>query len=344
MPSSPYGLSKLAQEMLGRRRPNGRVGRHDRARVQPPRAAAGSAFRASGFARRIADIEKGRWEPEISVGNLDAQRDLTDVRDTVRAYRLILERGHPGGPYNVCSGRAITIRHLLDLLLSRARVPVAVKTDPARLRPNDTPLLLGDPSRLRDELGWTAEIPLEQTLDDLLEYWRAAAMKVLVTGGTGYLGRAVVRALGSRGHDLVVFARTASRSGLPGTLVDGDIRDRTRSNAPPPGATRSPHSAALVSIWRRRREDFDEINVGGLRNVLAAAATQHVRASCIPRRFWRFRRADIAERAAIAGERLPADEGRRGSRRRRGGPRRTPCSSASTPASSTGREHSPRAI
>ena len=171
VPRSPYGLSKLAQEMLGWR-PNGRVAvtiarafNHLGPRQHPH-------FVASGFARRIADIERGRWEPEISVGNLDAQRDLTDVRDTVRAYRLILERGHPRRPYNVCSGRAITIRHLLDLLIARARVPVAVKTDPARLRPNDTPLLLGDPSRLRDELGWAAEIPLEKTLDDLLEYWR----------------------------------------------------------------------------------------------------------------------------------------------------------------------------
>jgi GDP-4-dehydro-6-deoxy-D-mannose reductase len=129
-------------------------------------------FVASGFARRIADIEKGRWEPEISVGNLDAQRDLTDVRDTVRAYRLILERGQPARPYNVCSGRAITIRHLLDQLIARARVRVAVRIDPARYRPNDAPLLLGDPSRVREELGWTPEIPIEQTLDDLLDYWR----------------------------------------------------------------------------------------------------------------------------------------------------------------------------
>jgi GDP-4-dehydro-6-deoxy-D-mannose reductase len=129
-------------------------------------------FVASNFARRIADIELGRWEPEISVGNLDARRDLTDVRDTVRAYRLILERGQTARPYNVCSGRAITIRHLLDLLIARARVPVAVKIDPARYRPNDTPLLLGDPGRLRDELGWTPRIPIEQTLDDLLDYWR----------------------------------------------------------------------------------------------------------------------------------------------------------------------------
>ena len=171
VPSSPYGLSKLAQEMLATRA-TGRVTvmitrpfNHIGPRQDP-------FFVASGFARRIADIEKGRWEPEISVGNLDAQRDLTDVRDTVRAYRLILEQGRPGRPYNVCTGRPTTIRHLLDLLLARARVPVAVKVDPARYRPNDVPLLLGDPSRLRDELGWTPAISLDRTLDDLLGYWR----------------------------------------------------------------------------------------------------------------------------------------------------------------------------
>jgi GDP-4-dehydro-6-deoxy-D-mannose reductase len=172
VPANPYGLSKLAQEMLCERT-DGRLAvtvarafNHFGPRQHPH-------FVASGFARRIADIERGRWNPEIPVGNLGARRDLTDVRDTVRAYRLILERGRPGRPYNVCSGRAITIQHLLDLLLARARVPVAVKIDPARYRPNDTPLLLGDASRLRDELGWTPEIPLERTLDDLLEYWRA---------------------------------------------------------------------------------------------------------------------------------------------------------------------------
>jgi len=171
VPNSPYGLSKLAQEMLARRS-NGPLGvtiarafNHVGPRQDPQ-------FAASGFARRIADIERGMWQPEISVGNLEARRDLTDVRDTVRAYTLILERGTPGRPYNVCSGRAIAIRQLLDLLLARARVPVSVKVDTARYRPHDTPLLLGDPSRLRDELGWSARIPLEQTLDDLLDYWR----------------------------------------------------------------------------------------------------------------------------------------------------------------------------
>ena len=170
-PSSPYALSKLAQEMLGMKTNGGmevmiaRPFNHFGPRQDP-------YFVASGFARRIADIELARWAPEISVGNLEARRDLTDVRDTVRAYQLILERGRPGHPYNVCSGRAISIRELLDMLIARARVPVAVKVDPMRYRPNDTPILLGNPARLRDELGWTAEIPIEQTLDDLLEYWR----------------------------------------------------------------------------------------------------------------------------------------------------------------------------
>jgi len=96
-------------------------------------------------------------------------------------------------------------------------------------------------------------------------------MKVLVTGGTGYLGRAVVSALAARGHDLIVFARSASRSGLPGTTIDGDIRDRAALERAAAGCDAISHSAALVSIWRRRHEDFDDVNVGGLRNVLAVA-------------------------------------------------------------------------
>ena len=98
-------------------------------------------------------------------------------------------------------------------------------------------------------------------------------MKVLVTGWTGYLGRAVVHALDARGHDLVVFARSASRSGLPGTAVDGDVRDRPALERAAAGCDAISHSAALVTLWRRRRDDFDDINVGGLRNVLAVAAT-----------------------------------------------------------------------
>ncbi len=171
VPTSPYGLSKLAQEMIGRDDPGGpavlvaRAFNHFGPRQDP-------WFVASGFARRIADIEAGRWAPEIAVGNLDAKRDLSDVRDTVRAYQMILERGLPGRPYNVCTGRALAVRDLLDMMLARARVPIAIKIDPARYRPNDVPLLVGDPRRIQTELGWRAEIPIERTVDDLLEYWR----------------------------------------------------------------------------------------------------------------------------------------------------------------------------
>ena len=170
-PTTPYGLSKLAQELLAHhvagpvRVTVARAFNHVGPRQDPH-------FAASGFARRIADIERGRWEPTISVGNLDARRDLTDVRDTVRAYRLILERGEPSGVFNVCSGRAVAIRDVLDALIARARVPVSVKIDPARYRPIDTPLLVGDPARARERFGWSPEIPLERTLEDLLEYWR----------------------------------------------------------------------------------------------------------------------------------------------------------------------------
>jgi GDP-4-dehydro-6-deoxy-D-mannose reductase len=173
VPTSPYGLSKLTQELLGSHAARdgldvtiARAFNHVGPRQDP-------FFAASGFARRIADIEAGRWEPEIAVGNLDAQRDLTDVRDTVRAYRAILEEGRSGRAYNVCSGRPVVIRDLLEMLRARARAPIRVRVDPSRFRPNDTPVLLGDPRRIHDELGWEPRIALEQTLDDLLDYWRA---------------------------------------------------------------------------------------------------------------------------------------------------------------------------
>jgi len=173
VPHSPYALSKLAQEMTGLR------ARADGLHVTIARSfnhvgpRQDAFFAASGFARRIADIEAGRWEPEIAVGNLEARRDIHDVRDTVRAYRLILEQGADGRAYNVCSGRAISIGALLDKMLAHARVPIRIRVDPARYRPNDVPLLLGDPTRLTTELGWLPEIPLDRTIEDLLGYWRS---------------------------------------------------------------------------------------------------------------------------------------------------------------------------
>jgi GDP-4-dehydro-6-deoxy-D-mannose reductase len=172
-PATPYGLSKLAQEMLGRRsiQEDGqqvfltRSFNHTGPRQSP-------SYAAPGFARQIALIEKGRLRPEISVGNLDASRDLHDVRDTIRAYRDIVERGKLGTAYNVCSGQAVRIREVLDRLLRKSRIPVTVRVDPAKQRPHDNPVLLGDPSKIERELGWKSSIDLDQTLADLLDYWR----------------------------------------------------------------------------------------------------------------------------------------------------------------------------
>jgi GDP-4-dehydro-6-deoxy-D-mannose reductase len=173
VPPNPYGLSKLAQEMLATRNAeNGvavciaRAFNHVGPRQDP-------SFVVSDFARQIARIEATRADPEIVVGNLEARRELTDVRDTVRAYRFVIERGVPGRPYNVATGRAFAIGDLLERLLSRAFVPIRVRTDPARLRPNDVPVLVGDPSRIAKELAWEPSIPLDRTLDDVLEYWRS---------------------------------------------------------------------------------------------------------------------------------------------------------------------------
>src|SRR5262249_54895960 len=173
-PTNPYGVSKLAQEMLGRRASNERIKvaiarafNHIGPRQDP-------SFAASGFARQIAEIELGLRNPEVIVGNLDARRDLIDVRDVTRAYRAIVDRGLPDRPYNICSGRAIAIGEVLDLLRARARVPIQVRVDPDRFRRNDLPVLIGDGSRIRDELGWRPAIPLAQTLDDVMGYWRSA--------------------------------------------------------------------------------------------------------------------------------------------------------------------------
>jgi GDP-4-dehydro-6-deoxy-D-mannose reductase len=172
VPSSPYGLSKLAQELLGARASNDRVSVTIGRAFNHVGPRQDSSFAAAGFARQIAEIEAGRRQPEVVVGNLDARRDTMDVRDTVRAYRAILDHGTPGRPYNISTGRAIAIGELLDMLCARARVAIRIRVDPDRFRPNDVMLILGDSSRLQRELGWAPEIPLSQTLDDLLEHWR----------------------------------------------------------------------------------------------------------------------------------------------------------------------------
>jgi len=173
-PVSPYGLSKLAQEMLVQRYAEDGVAvllTRSFTHLGPGQA---SAYAASSFAQQIAQIEDGQISPVIKVGALDARRDLTDVRDTVRAYMSLMERGTPGRLYNVCSGQSHRIGDVLDGLISLATVSVNVDIDASRLRPSDNPLLLGDPARLTREIGWAPHIPLPQTLKDLLDHWRSA--------------------------------------------------------------------------------------------------------------------------------------------------------------------------
>ncbi len=169
-PTSPYGLSKLAQEMTAAESPLpvllARPFNHAGPRQDP-------SYVTSAFAKQLAEIEAGAAAPTLRVGNLDARRDITDVRDTVRAYRALAERGLPHRPYNICSGRAYRIRELLDILLSLACVRVDVEVDPSRLRPSDNPVVLGSPARIAGETGWRPEISIEQTLSDLLAFWRA---------------------------------------------------------------------------------------------------------------------------------------------------------------------------
>ncbi|MEO0022206.1 MAG: GDP-mannose 4,6-dehydratase [candidate division WOR-3 bacterium] len=172
-PLSPYAVSKVAQDLMGyqyhqsyklfiiRTRGFNHTG---------PRR--GHVFVTSNFARQIAEMEKGRREPVLHVGNLDAVRDFTDVRDTVRAYYLILEKGVPGEVYNVATGRGYRIAEVVDILRSHARVKFEVRQDPGRMRPSDVQLLIGDATRLRTATGWEPQIPFEQTLSDLLNYWR----------------------------------------------------------------------------------------------------------------------------------------------------------------------------
>lgn len=173
-PGSPYGLSKLAQEMTAAQASSEselevvitRSFNHIGPRQDP-------SFFAASFARQVALVEAGRTDPVVRVGNLEARRDLTDVRDTVRAYHELVRAGRAGRVYNVCCGRAHRVGDILDGLLVRSTVRIEVQIDPGRYRRQDAGLVLGDHERITAETGWTPAIPLDRTLDDLLGYWRA---------------------------------------------------------------------------------------------------------------------------------------------------------------------------
>ena len=172
-PDSPYGVSKIAQDFMGlqyflshrlpvvRVRPFNHIG---------PRQS--EKFVASAFAKQIASIEARLIPPVIKVGNLSAQRDFTDVHDVARAYRLAVEQGEVGEVYNIGSGTPRKIQSLLDTLLGLSAEAIRVEVDPDRIRPSDTPISYCDPSKFTARTGWAPAIPIEQTLQDVLDDWR----------------------------------------------------------------------------------------------------------------------------------------------------------------------------
>jgi len=172
-PYNPYAVSKIAQDMLGYQY----FASHDLpvVRVRPfnhigPRQS--PAFVSSDFAKQIAEIEQGYREPQLYVGNLEARRDFTDVRDMVRAYHLALERGEPGQVYNLGAEHSSSIQQVLDLLLRMSDAEIEVVQDATRLRPTDVPVIVSDCSRFRQQTGWRAMVTLEDSLRDILDYWR----------------------------------------------------------------------------------------------------------------------------------------------------------------------------
>lgn len=172
-PLSPYAVSKVTQDFLGYqyyKSYNMHIIRTRAFNHSGPRR--GEVFVESNFARQIVEIEKGYQPPVIKVGNLETRRDYTDVRDIVRAYYLALEKGEPGEVYNICSGKDIQIGELLEKLLSMTKVKIRVQKDPNRLRPSDVLVLLGDASKFKSITGWEPKIKFDQTLRDMLKYWR----------------------------------------------------------------------------------------------------------------------------------------------------------------------------
>jgi GDP-4-dehydro-6-deoxy-D-mannose reductase len=171
-PLSPYGVSKVGQDLLSYQyfKSYGLEVIRTRAfnHTGPRR---GRVFVCSNFAIQIVEAQKG-LRPRVSVGNLDAVRDFTDVRDTVRASWLALEAGAAGDVYNICSGTGYSIREVLEKLIAIAGTDVEVEVDDTRLRPSDVPLLIGDNSKFTKQTGWRPEVPFDQTLSDILDYWR----------------------------------------------------------------------------------------------------------------------------------------------------------------------------
>ena len=172
-PASPYAISKIGTDLLSRFHAEAYKQKCVSTRMfthTGPRR--GDVFAESTFAKQIAEIEKGLKKPEVLVGNLDARRDYTDVRDMVKAYYLAVQKCQSGDVYNIASGKSWRIGDVLDLLLSMSKVKIKVIQDKSRLRPSDVEVLVGDATKFKKQTHWKPEIPFEKTMADLLNYWR----------------------------------------------------------------------------------------------------------------------------------------------------------------------------
>lgn len=172
-PCNPYAVSKVAQDFLGLQ--YNLSYEMDILRVRPfnhTGPGQSPSFAIPAFAKQIAGIEKGKQEPVLKVGNLTAKRDFTDVRDIVKGYVTLMEKGVKGDVYNIGSGKSRSTKELLDLLLTFTEKKITVETDPSKTRPVEVPDVYCDYSKLNSLTGWKPEIPIEKTLKDTLDYWR----------------------------------------------------------------------------------------------------------------------------------------------------------------------------
>lgn len=132
----------------------------------------GASFVVSDFCKQVAEIEKGRCLPKIMVGNLSSKRDFTDVRDVVKAYTMLVQKGKAGEVYNVGSGKAMSIQKILDIILSMTKKEIQIEINKNKIRPLDVPIIKADITKLNQLAGWKPQIPIEQTIYEILEFWR----------------------------------------------------------------------------------------------------------------------------------------------------------------------------
>jgi len=172
-PLSPYAVSKITQDFLGYQYYKSyglnivRTRIFHQTGIRRP-----DKFVISSFAKQIALIEKGKKEPIIHVGNLDVTRDFLDVADVAAACCLALEKGKPGEVYNICSGKGYKLKEILEMLFVLTDKKIEIAQDPQRLRPSDIPIIIGDAAKFKKETGWQPQIPIEETLKNLLNWWR----------------------------------------------------------------------------------------------------------------------------------------------------------------------------